>query len=350
MTYRWLWSCLIAGGLLLTGCADDNKEPFEEPVQEQGCPLELKAVTRTSGATQIGNASCPPIKAILTSETDLVQEGYFRYTTGSGWTSDLSVKEERQYYLYGYMPEGTAVTYAAPAGGKYADGIDLSFSSLPAITDQDISVVIGVQRVDGASSEAPKVTEGSFSYLSGIWGKNYVNLLMGHIYAGLELNFKIDADYASVRTIHLKTVKLATDCRHVNATVQLRNGKGIDQAVFTEVSGSSKSDSINMLKEETVLDYHYTNTPLKINKLTYCFPSIFEAEGANLSITTTYDVYDRTKNKNLGERTSTNKLRITATAINPGQKKTVIITVQPTYLYVLSDGDLDNPGTTVVIN
>ncbi|MBR2777796.1 MAG: hypothetical protein IKD75_12030 [Prevotella sp.] len=356
MTYRWLWSCLIAGGLLLTGCADDNMESFEEPVQEQGSPLELRAVTRTSGATQIGNANCPPIKAILTSETALVQEGYFRYSAGSGWTSDLSVKEERQYYLYGYMPEvitGTTVTYEAPTGGKYADGIDLSFPGLPAITEQDISVVVGVQRVDGVSTETPNVTEGSFSYLSGIWGKNYVNLLMGHIYAGLELNFKIDADYASVRSIHLKTVTLSTDYGKVDATVQLRADKGIEHAVFTKVSGSSASAPITMMSTEsaeTVLDDRYTNTPLKLNKLAYCFPSIFAAEGANLSITTTYDVYDRTKNKNLGERTSTNKLRITASAINPGQKKTVIITVQPTYLYVLSDGDLDNPGTTVVIN
>ena len=356
MTYRWLWSCLIAGGLLLTGCANDNTESFEEPVQEQGSPLELRAVTRTSGATQIGNANCPPIKAILTSETALVQEGYFRYTAGSGWTSDLSVKEERQYYLYGYMPEnieGTTVTYAAPTGGKYADGIDLSFSNLPAITENDVSVVVGVQRVDGVSTETPNVTEGFFSYLSGIWGKNFVNLLMGHIYAGLELNFKIDVDYASVRSIHLKTVTLTTDYGQVNATVQLRADKGIEQAVFTKVSGSSASAPITMLRAEsaeTVLDDRFTNTPLKLSKLAYCFPSIFAAEGANLSITTTYDVYDRTKNKNLGERTSTNKLRITATAINPGQKKTVIITVQPTYLYVLSDGDLDNPGTTVVIN
>lgn len=355
MTYRWLWSCLIAGSLLLTGCADKSEEtPQPSPEPEVGSPLELQAVTRTNGATLIGDASCPDIKAILTSETEKVQDGYFRYVTGSGWTSDLAVKEERQYYLYGYMPEvitGTTVTDTPPESGKYSDGIDLSFPGLPAITEQDICVVVGVQRVDGIGENTPDVTEGNFSYFSGIWGRNYVNLLMDHIYAGIELNFKLDAEYAKLRSIHLKTITLSTGCGQVKATVQLRKNKGIGQATFTPVANTS-SAPITMLSAEsaeTVLDDRYTITPLKINKLAYCFPSIFAAEGANLSITTTYDVYDRTKNKNLGERTSTNALRITAAAIKPGQKKTVVITVQPTYLYVLSDGDLDNPGTTVVI-
>ena len=68
MTYRWLWSCLIAGSLLLTGCADKSEEtPQPSPEPEVGSPLELQAVTRTNGATLIGDASCPDIKAILTS-------------------------------------------------------------------------------------------------------------------------------------------------------------------------------------------------------------------------------------------------------------------------------------------
>lgn len=367
MTYRWLWSCLIAGGLLLTGCADKSEEipqPSPEPQPEVGGPLELRAVTRTSGATQIGNESCPDIKAILTSSTAVEQVGFFKYVTGSGWTSDLSVKEERQYYLYGYMPDeitGTTITYEPASVDNYADGINISFSGLPAITEDDVSVVVGVQRVDGTSSETPNVTEGSFSYVSGIWGKNYVNLLMGHIYAGLELNFKIDADYAKVRSIRLKEVTLTSSYSKVDATVKLRNNKGIEEISFTNKTVAEKT--MKILKDtETpkVLDKNYTATTLKLDKQAYCFPDIFSTAGV-LSITTKYDVYDKNTPNNPSSPTdseavpirknciSTNKLRITAAAIKPGQKKTVIITVQPTYLYVLSDGDLDNPGTTVVI-
>lgn len=363
MTYRWLWSCLIAGGLLLmAACSDRNEEllqPSPEPQPEQGSPLELRSVTRTSGATQIGDATCPDIKVILTSETEEIQNGRFKYVIGTGWTSDLSVKEERQYYLYGYMPEtitGSTITWTKPEGGNYSDGIDFSMTNLPAITTDDVSVIVGVERVDGTTTDTPNVTPGEFSYLSGIWGKNYVNLLMGHIYSGLELNFKLDADYAKLRSIHLKKITLSTSSGHVNATIKLRQGKekGIDQTTFTEVEGSSVSAPITMLNAEsaeTVLDDRYTVTPLKISKMAYCFPSIFAAGGATLSIETTYDVYDRTKKKNLGERISTNKLRITTeSGIKPGQKKTVILTVQPTYLYVLSDGDLDIPEIIGEIN
>ncbi len=359
MTYRWLWSCLIVGGLLLmAACSDIHEElPQPSPVSEPelGSPLELRSVTRTSGATQIGDATCPNIKVILTSETEVVKNGYFRYQVGTGWTSDLSVKEEQQYYLYGHMPETiteSTITYTKPQGGNYSDGIDISMTNLPAITTDDVCVIVGVERVDGITTNTPNVTPGVFSYLSGIWGKNFVNLLMGHIYGGLELNFKLDADYAKLRSIHLKTITLSTNYNHVNATIQLRQGKGIDQAIFTKVDNTS-SNPITMLNAETpetVLDDRYTVTALKLSKLAYCFPSIFAAEGATLSIETTYDVYDRTKNKNLGERTSTNKLRITSSAIKPGQKKTVILTVQPTYLYVLSDGDLDNPEIKGEIN
>lgn len=356
-----MWSCLIAGCLLLVGCADRSEElplpsPEPQPAEEEGCPLMLRAVTRTDGATQIGGADCSDIKVILTSADEKLQEGHFTYDTGTGWTSDLTVKEERQYYLYGYMPEtitGSTITYTMPEGGNYSNGIDFSMTNLPAITTEDVSVVVGVQRVDGISTNTPNVTEGDFNYVSGIWGKNYVNLLMGHIYAGLELNFKLDADYAKLRSIHLKTITLSTNYGQVDATVQLRQGKGIEQATFTKVEGSSASAPVTMLSAEsaeTVLDDRYTVTPLIINKMAYCFPSLFAAEGATLSITTTYEVYDKTKNTSLGERESTNRLRITAAAIKPGQKKKVILTVQPTYIYILSDGDLDNPVITGKIN
>lgn len=361
-TYRWLWSCLITGGLLLAGCADRSDElplssPEPQPAEEQGCPLILQSVTRTDGATELEDANTK-IKVFLTSADEKLQTGFFTYATGTGWTSNLTVKEERQYYLYGYMPdpmtrttsgENDTIVVSKPEGGKYSDGVDIKMTGLPSITTEDVSVVVGVQRVDGIGTNTPDVTEGDFSYVSGIWGLNYVNLLMAHIYAGLELNFKLDADYAKLRSIHLKTITLSTNYGQVDATVQLRQGKGIEQATFTKVESSSASAPVEILSAEsaeTVLDERYTVTSLSINKLAYCFPSIFSAEGATLSITTTYDVYDRTKNTNLGERTSTNRLRITASAIQPGQKKRVILTVQPTYLYILSDGDLDNPVIT----
>lgn len=351
LTYRWLWSCLIAGGLLLTGCADSSEgDPMPEPEPGQkGSPLELRSVTRTEGATQIEGADCPVIKALLTSASDKLQIGTFTYS-GTGWESTLSVKEERQYYLYGFMPKSIdenkpaadSVAFTKPEDVDFSEGIDMTFKNLPAITNTDICVVIGVQRLESENAAPANVKEGDFSYLSGIVGKNYVNLLMGHLYAGLELQFKIGSDYAQLRSIRLKEIKLKYANSQVNATVKLRKDKGIDEATFTDASGSEQEMTI--LSTETVLDKNYINSPLVIPNVAYCYPSIF-GQQASLSITTKYDVYDR--KVNLGERTSVNTLRIEAAALKPGQKKAVILTVQPTYLYVLSDNDLDNPVITI---
>ena len=99
-TYRWLWNCLIAGGLLLlSGCADNN-EDSPQPQPEEVSQLELRAVTRTDGATDYaGNQN---IGIFLTTSTTS-DFGQFVYST-TGWSSTVSVKEERQYYIYGYMP------------------------------------------------------------------------------------------------------------------------------------------------------------------------------------------------------------------------------------------------------
>ena len=338
MTYRWLWGCLFAGSLVLTGCSDRSEEDLVDPDNT----LQLMSLTRTNGATELIGTVGTDIKAFLTSADEMLQDdGKFQYT-GIGWDSNLSVKEERQYYLYGYMPAtitGTTVEYSEPAGG-YSEGIDLTFSNLPDITDDDICLIVGVQRVDGTGTTTANVTEGNYSYLSGIRGKNYVNLLMGHLYSGLELNFLLNATYAQVRSIHLKTITLTSTYGKVNATVNIRNGRGIYQPSFTQAS--SATNEATFLDTETVLDNQYTVTPLAINQLVYCAPSIFDINGKYLTLTSVYDVYDKNGN-NLGERTSENKLRITASSLGPGQKKTVVITVKPTYLYVLSDGDLDNP-------
>lgn len=358
MTYRWLWSCLISGGLLLAGCTDRSGEdlPNQGYTREEGHKLELVAVTRTDGATQIGNADCPDIRAYLTTETQLVQienknYGTFHYNPSlNGWQSNITVKEERQYYLYGYMPAeitGASVNVAAPTSGKYSDGIKMTMTGLPAITADDICLIVGVEQLNElVSSSTTNVTEGNYSYLSGIVDRNYVNLLMGHLYVSLQLSFKLDAEYAKLRSIHLKKVEMTLPKANgkVDATINLRAGYGIVDPTFT-LSASSEDKTAKLFEttdptKELLLDAKYTQDPLIVNSV-YCAPNIFSGGGASLKIKTTYDVYDRTKNTNLGERTAENTLQITA-SMKSGQQKNVILTVNPTYLYVLSDGDLDH--------
>ena len=368
MTYRWLWSCLVAGGLLLlSGCsASSSEDDLQQPEQ---VTLQLRAVTRTDGAFEIPDANKPAssIKLFLATLTPTnenpnnysLTEGSFSYKN-SQWSSTnslnpLIVKEETPYYLYGYMPSSISATQSAP-DGDYSKGINLSFTGLPAITSDDICVLVGVQLV-GANSTGSTVTEGQYGFRSNIKGQNYVNLLMAHLYAKLKVSFKIDPNYAELRSIHLKEVTLTSkyaDGASVN--VNLRSGQGIGSPIFTS-SGDPEEHILTLFKSsavipEKVLDKALANQndPTKslvsLDLPAYCRPPVAVVGTYNLTLTTIYDVYD-IKGQNLGERESKNKIEFNVAEIKPGQEKQLVLTVKPTYLYVLSDNDADNPTITL---
>lgn len=370
-TYRWLWSCLIAGSLLLTGCSDrygEEPQPLPVPQPEEGDMLELRAITRTDGAYQIPTAAqeIPVFLATVDKATGTYScaSGSFQSDAIGNWQSDLSVKEETLYYMYGYMPGTISATQSAP-DGDYSKGVDLTLSDLPAITLDDISVLVGVQRVGAqpiTDPPAPAVTEGQYGFRSGIKGQNYVNLLMAHLYARLKLSFKIDPNYAELRSIHLKEVTLSSKYADgASVTVNLRDGKKIGNPTFPAGTEGETAHTVTLLKAtdtEKVLDEAFVNTALSLDVPAYCRPITAAAEGQSysLTLTTTYDVYDRafdkTENKvvdknNLGERTSVNKVKLNIAALKPGYERTLVLTVNPTYLYILSDNDLDNPTITV---
>ena len=369
MTYRWLWSCLIAGSLLLlTGCTDKYDEvqlPSPMPQPEEGSLLELHAITRTSGAYLIPNAENPATSVVLflatltpTNENPnqyTVTDGTFSYNNNQ-WSSSsaITVKEETQYYMYGYMPSSISATQSAP-DVDYSKGIDLTLSNLPAITTDDIGIIVGVQRVGSTSTtELPDVTAGQYGFRSGIKGENFVNLLMAHLYARLSLSFKIDPDYAKLRSIHLKEVTLTSKYADgASVTVNLRSGQGIGSPSFPSGSEGEIKHTISLFKSsaiipEKVLDKALANQVdpvLALDLPAYCRPVAVEGT-YNLTLTTTYDVYDL-KGQNLGERVSENKIKFDVAEVKPGQEKKLVLTVKPTYLYVLSDNDADNPTITL---
>ena len=133
---------------------------------------------------------------------------------------------------------------------------------------------------------------------------------------------------------------LRTDCGSVIATISLaHNTTGASPISNVEFEASGSSDPVLVFNSDagTALD---KDTPVDINA---CFAPTLSN---NLTIVTTYDVYDRKGNLIRENSTATNKLP-NLDAVR-GQKVQVNLTVNPTYLSVLSEPDLDNP--TIKIN
>ena len=133
---------------------------------------------------------------------------------------------------------------------------------------------------------------------------------------------------------------LSTDKGSVNATISLtRNDTGSSPItdITYSLSGTNGAAEIFSSEEGTALD---KITPLSINA---CFaPGLSN----NLTLVTTYDVYDSKGNLIRQGCMATNKLP-NLNAVR-GQRVLLNMTVNPTYLYVLSDPDLDSP--TIKIN
>lgn len=362
---RWLGCMLML--VLVVACADDsdNGNVKDEP---QGSQLRLSSATR-EGEGSNSSVTKGDIKVFVTTKDAQAYEGSFnKNSTDAIWNSNnLAIKENTQYYIYGFMPNTGTVTItssiAKPAGGDYSAGADLTLSGLPVFTDEDYRVIIGVQRVTDSETFTP-ATEGHYGYLSGIASQNYVNLLMGHLYSQLQLRFCVDKTYYALRCIHLKEVKLTStyvaNDGTVTATVSLRDGKGLTgQVAFSDPAATTPTtpeemslpiggnEELKVEPEANAANPEYTVLPKTVN----CAPCLFTANGAYLSVETTYDVYDRDKTQVHGNLIranckATNKIQVSGMA--PGVRKMLTLTVAPTYLYMLSDPDLDNP--TVHVN
>ena len=155
---RWLGSILML--FLLVACSDDNGSN-----QPQDSQLRLSSVTRGDESSTPAYLAEGNIKVFITmrdADNPALTGSFDKNSTQTIWYSyNLDIKENTQYYIYGYMPNTEAVTgsIAKPAGGDYSAGADLTLSGLPVFTDEDYRVIIGVQRVTDGETFTP-ATEG----------------------------------------------------------------------------------------------------------------------------------------------------------------------------------------------
>lgn len=327
--------------LLLVACSEDSSDV------PQGSPVQLLSVTRASSRfTPEENSN---IKMYVTTRDALFSEGSFSYN--SGWTnSGVSVGEHAQYYIYGYMPGNIASSSGVtkPQDGDFSGGADLTLTGMPMFTAEDVCVIVGVRKVTDSSDEI-EAAEGNYGYLSGLAGDNYVNLLMDHLYSQLILQFNIDATYNELRHIKLKAVTLtSTFGEKVDARIKFRAGNSLDvnSVVYSKTAGSAAEKVLNVLESTDAVDFLTTTASNTSFGPFNCAPCTFDANGTNLTLTCTYDVYNTAGTKVLRANcTATNKLKVTS--MDHGVQKTITLTIAPTYLYTLSDDDLNNPTVKI---
>lgn len=256
-----------------------------------------------------------------------------RYNNGT-WHSQIMV-ETLNYTICGYMPKKDPITATITTGGN----VVLTLSDIPAVIADDVCFVTGIK--DGKDEDDGDLLQGNFTY-GGNDDNNHICLLMDHLFASVKFNFSVDAEYSALRTIKLKKMVLSTTNEKVTATITLTpNTTGADPVSDITYSPSgTTSSTATFFEDEEGID-------IKTEAATICdyFCNFAPGLSNNLTLVSTYDVYDRYGNKIRKDCEATNKLPNLGAV--RGECWTINLNVAPTYLGQLSEQDLDNPTITI---
>lgn len=360
---------LLLMAVILAACSDDSDTvggessmlqlvPYSQEMAELS-PSMTRAVSLPDGYSEYFGPNSIGVYATTASDApDKVRT--FSCVNGV-WNSQVSVTNLITYYIYGYMPVNDNFTCAISKlseGEDYSKGAILNFTNLPPVMASDFSVVTGVKQVSSANpTESVNLEAGFFSYEGKATGSNFVCLMLDHLYSCASFKFLVDKVYSQLRTIKLKKVELKTNAQITYPlTITLR------QKPETVTSGyepytiqwgnqtSRPNDYVTLFtSEEGEL------LPMINNKTVDGYFAPFQNDIADaLVLKCTYDVYDKNVT---AEHTEGNLVRANCVAENKlpenrviagvNQRTLLTITVNPTYLYVLSEPDLDNPTITI---
>ena len=314
-----------------------------------------------------------------------------------------------EYFVYGFIPHNAADTVTierldSPPGATYEAGAVLTIKGIETIA-ADACVIIGARDGFRVATDAENGvdydgsytdTNGNGSYDTGtdtrtdrlrrgyfginfdggthkekvnekevdVSNPNYLFLLFDHLCSAVCFKMKVDGEYNALRHIRLKEIYLQTSTddgptkKKADVTVRLtainkdypaEDGKDpIDEITFTP-TGEEVSGSVM-----------YTSAAGKLLTTSYqSFMGHFVPKDVTkLTVTCTYDVYDTdtsvNPNGNLIRKdcSATNVIDLKKvidrfTEATRGSKYTIEMLIKPTYLYMLSNPDLDNP--TVVL-
>ena len=252
------------------------------------------------------------------------------------WTSRV-VLQNQNYYFYGYMPDvhATGATIALkPGAADFSTGAVITLTGLNGISPDDICIINGFKQY---TTDVPNMSDavGQFTFVPDAGDNLY--LLATHIYAGMKFQMKLDENYAKVRKIYLKSLKVipAQVAKTIKATITLSSYQPVQTQFEIEEAATAQAIPA-VLYEGAGKELTTTNQAFLA-----CLCPTF-TQSTDYILETTYDVYDRKGNLIRQDQKAQNTLR-TPSSLTAGQINIVNITVQPTYLYNLSDEDVGDP-------
>lgn len=299
------------------------------------------------------------IETFFTKDGSDPEQGTFYYDEyNSCWRLNMDLKEVGDYFLYGFLPKTEASSSSVAPNGTYSAGSVLTINGLGTVTPADVCVIVGAK--DGISADNDNgLATGKFTVRAkpGVGDNhNYIFLLFDHIYSAVGLRFTVDATYNALRTIKLRKLEMkavpddggaAVKARQNAQVTLLANNTGtspiVGSVVFTPDNSSSDAEMQPL--------YNGADVTLS-NSVPVSFMGCFIPGSTNtFKVRTTYDVYDKAGNKIREGCTAENTISLRdiygMSLVERGHMYYITFKVQPTYLYVLSDPDLDNPTMVV---
>ena len=326
---------------------------YEDGVQPIGI-----AFTKNGENPTIGTGTAESPKSMI---------GTF-FKIGDKWrTSVEDIQPNTNYQLYGYIPASPAIKYSitdydgadGPNGpnGEYSKGAIMTLENVPTVMPHDLCVVIGAK--EGPDKEHDNgLRRGDFTFHSSadVEG-NFVFLLFDHLYAALRVRMTIHEDYTKLRKIKLKSLQLSTEGeegttkKKTDITVKLEANDG-SVSPIQKITYGQPATPYPAIEGGLEFWSSEDGEELKSDVYTECLGHFMPSGITTLILTSVYDVYDRKGNliRKGCKATNTIVLQELLTGqitTERGKRYTINLIVKPTYLYMLSEPDLDNPTVKV---
>ena len=342
----------------MAGCSDHADDEQNRQDEQKSVPFTIASLTRSGDETTetaLSTYDGLSIQLFLvpqdgTAGTETLK-GQAVYTgEGLPWMTTIGVKESAKYKVFGFMPAGISANEAYNVTIINNKAI-LNIPQMLTVSNKDVCVITGVKDHPLDTSKDEKVLPGVFDYTANsVSGHGYgVSLLAEHIYSAVEIWFKMKANvaYNDLRTIKLKQVILRNaQMAVVNATIPLTMGSS-ETSVPEPVGVITMEKVESTVVAETTLFSSDAGEELKTaDGSEIKVPGYFTLgnnDTSELVIESVYDVYD--KDVLVRENChAVNKINGLVGSLKRGEKKIIKITVNPTYLYVLTDDDSGNIG------